>query len=84
MLKLFADNMIKLMGWLIAGMFLVIITILLSRGVKLYVNPPAKQYITLPESTHIIEIPRKNGKPPFRLNMKSPEKKLLIERGDDK
>lgn len=39
-----------------------------------------KQKITIPESTNTIEIERRNGKEPFRFNIKTPQKQIEIER----
>lgn len=39
-----------------------------------------KQKITIPESTNTIEVERRNGKEPFRFNIKTPPRQIEIER----
>lgn len=71
---------------LIAGLFLLTgVLVLATSGVTVHhnVHNAKHQTVTVPETVYTIEIPRKNGKEPFHFNIKSPEKKIQIDRKDD-
>jgi hypothetical protein len=57
-----------------------IVLLLCFKGVKVHHDMDAPRSITVPEGTSTIEIPRRDGKEPFRFNIKTPERKLQIEK----
>ena len=58
-----------------------IVTIVCFKGIHIHHEMGSgKQNITLPESNNVVEIPRLNGKEPFRFNIKTPERKIIIEK----
>lgn len=46
---------------------------------KIDANPKGLQKIKIPAHEEIIEIERKNGRPPFRIHRKVPDKEITID-----
>jgi len=57
-----------------------VVCLLCFKGIKIKPDLDGPHTITVPEGTNIIEIPRREGKEPFRFNIKTPERKLQIDK----
>lgn len=79
------DNKKIILIAFLGATFFTCILILCFKGIKVNhgVNMGVgKQKISLPETDHVIEIERRNGKEPFRFHIKSPPKQIEIEKSN--